>query len=66
MTEYKSRRKAVVGAEAIEPDEVAVMVRDAVLAKQFYVFTRDDDLVSFRERFDRILARENPHSPGVA
>ena len=66
MTEYKSRRKAVVGAEAIEPDEVAVMVRDAVLARQFYVFTQDSDLEPFRDRFERILDRRNPESPGNA
>lgn len=65
MTEYKSRRKAVVGAEAIEPDEVAALVRDAVLAKQFYVFTHDADLDHFRERFDRILDGRNPLNPGT-
>lgn len=65
MIEYKSRRRAVVGAEAIEPDEVAVLVRDAVLAKQFYVFTHDDDLAAFRERFDRILDGRNPADPGL-
>jgi NAD(P)-dependent dehydrogenase (short-subunit alcohol dehydrogenase family) len=65
MTEYKSRRKAVVGAEAIEPEEVALLVRDAVLTKRFYVFTHDDDLASFRARFDRILDGRNPESPGV-
>lgn len=65
MIEYKSRRKAVVGAEAIEPDEVAVMVRDAVLDQQFYVFTHDDDVRQLGERFERIVDRENPLSPGV-
>jgi NAD(P)-dependent dehydrogenase (short-subunit alcohol dehydrogenase family) len=65
MTEYKSRRRAVVGAEAIEPDEVALLVRDAVLTKRFYVFTHDDDLAHFRERFDRILDGRNPKDPGT-
>ena len=66
MTEYKARRRAVVGAEAIEPDAVAVLVRDAILTEQFYVFTHADDLDHFRERFDRILDGRNPTSPGVA
>lgn len=65
MTEYKSRRKAVVGAEAIDPDDVAVLVRDAVLAKQFYVFTHADDLDAFRDRFERILEGRNPRNPGT-
>ena len=66
MTEYKSRRSAVVGAEAIEPDDVALLVRDAVLENRFYVFTHDDDLAAVRERFDRILDGRNPKDPGVA
>lgn len=65
MSEYKSRRRAVVGAEAIEPDDVAALVCDAVLTKRFYVFTHDEDLSSFRERFDRILDGRNPENPGV-
>lgn len=63
--EYKSRRRAVVGAEAIEPDRVAELTRDAVLANRFYVFTHDDDLANFRERCDRILDGRNPESPGT-
>lgn len=66
MIEYKSRRKAVVGAEAIDPDAVAVQVRDAVLADRFYVFTHDTDRENFRERSARILDGHDPADPGVA
>jgi NAD(P)-dependent dehydrogenase (short-subunit alcohol dehydrogenase family) len=65
MAEYKARRRAITNTEAIDPAEVALRVRDAVLAKQFYVFTHAEDLDHFRERFDRILGGRNPLSPGV-
>jgi NAD(P)-dependent dehydrogenase (short-subunit alcohol dehydrogenase family) len=64
MAEYKSRRKAVVSSGALEPADVAVMVRDAVLAQQFYIFTHDDSYDDMRDRFDRILDGRNPLDPG--
>ena len=48
MAEYKAHRKTVVRSGAIEPDELAEQVRDAVLAKQFYVFTLDDAIEDAR------------------
>jgi NAD(P)-dependent dehydrogenase (short-subunit alcohol dehydrogenase family) len=64
MAEYKSRRRAVVDDGAMEPADVAVMVRDAVLDKQFYVFTHDDSIDDMRDRFDRVLDGRNPLNPG--
>ena len=64
MTEYKSRRKAVVNTGAMEPDEVAVLVRDAVLTRQFYVFTHADSIDDMRGRFEGILDGRNPANPG--
>ena len=65
MAEYKAHRKTVVRSGAIEPDELAEQVRDAVLAKQFYVFTLDDAIEDARIRFERILTGENPQNPGL-
>jgi NAD(P)-dependent dehydrogenase (short-subunit alcohol dehydrogenase family) len=65
MAEYKAHRKAVVRSGAIEPDELAEQVRDAILAEQFYVFTRDDGIEDARIRFERIIAGENPLNPGL-
>ena len=49
----------------VEPDELAEQVRDAVLAKRFYVFTRDGSLDEARARFERIVTGDNPESPGL-
>lgn len=65
MMEYKAHRKSVVTGGAIEPDELAVQVRDAVLEKRFYVFTRDNSLDDVRTRFDRLVRGENPINPGL-
>ena len=64
MAEYKSRRKSVVSNGALEPSEVAVMVRDAVLDKRFYVFTHDESYDDMRDRFERVLDGRNPLNPG--
>ena len=47
----------------MDADEVAVQVRDAVLANRFYVITHADSIDNMRARFDRILAGENPVEP---
>lgn len=65
MAEYKAHRRRVVSGGAIEPEELAEQVRDAVLTKRFYVFTRDDGIDDARARFERIVAGENPISPGL-
>jgi NAD(P)-dependent dehydrogenase (short-subunit alcohol dehydrogenase family) len=65
MAEYKAHRKHVVTGGAIEPDELADQVRNAVVAKQFYVFTDDGCIEDAAIRFDRILAGENPKNPGL-
>lgn len=65
MAEYKAHRKQVVTGSAVEPDELAEQVRDAVVAKQFYVFTRDGSIDDARARFERIIAGDNPRSPGL-
>jgi NAD(P)-dependent dehydrogenase (short-subunit alcohol dehydrogenase family) len=63
MVEYKSRRKQQLQSEALEADDVAVQVRDAVLANRFYVITHPESVDNMRDRFDRIIAGENPTKP---
>jgi NAD(P)-dependent dehydrogenase (short-subunit alcohol dehydrogenase family) len=63
MTVYKARRREQLRDDAMEADEVAVQVRDAVLANRFYVITHDDSIDNMRARFDRIVNRENPVKP---
>lgn len=63
MVEYKSRRKQQLQSEALDAGDVAVQVRDAVLANQFYVITHAESIDNMRNRFDRIIAGENPIKP---
>jgi NAD(P)-dependent dehydrogenase (short-subunit alcohol dehydrogenase family) len=65
MAEYKAHRKRVVSGGAIEPDELAEQVRDAVIDQQFYVFTNDGCIRDAATRFDRIVGGKNPQSPGL-
>jgi NAD(P)-dependent dehydrogenase (short-subunit alcohol dehydrogenase family) len=63
MLEYKARRRQQLRDEAIDADEVAVQVRDAVLANRFYVITHPDSIENMRARFERIVNGENPTKP---
>ena len=63
MAVYKAQRRQQLRDDAIEADEVAVQVRDAVLANRFYVITHDDSIDNMRARFDRIVNGENPVKP---
>ena len=63
MLEYKARRRQQLRDEAIDADEVAVQVRDAVLTNRFYVITHPDSIDNMRARFDRIVNGENPVKP---
>jgi NAD(P)-dependent dehydrogenase (short-subunit alcohol dehydrogenase family) len=63
MLEYKAVRRQQLRDEAIDADEVAVQVRDAVLANRFYVITHAESIDNMRARFDRIVAGENPVPP---
>jgi NAD(P)-dependent dehydrogenase (short-subunit alcohol dehydrogenase family) len=63
MLEYKSRRRQQLRDEAIDADEVAVQVRDAVLANRFYVITHPESVDNMRARFDRIVNGDNPVKP---
>jgi NAD(P)-dependent dehydrogenase (short-subunit alcohol dehydrogenase family) len=65
MAEYKAHRKSVVSASAIEPDELATQVRDAIVERRFYVFTDDGCIDDAAARFDRIVRGDNPVSPGL-
>ncbi len=65
MAEYKTHRKRVVSGEAIEPDQLAERVRDAILAKRFYVFSDAESFAGARARLDRIVAGEHPVNPGL-
>lgn len=65
MAEYKAHRKRVVTGGAIEPSVLAEQVRDAVLAKQFYVFTDDGSIDDAASRFDRIVRSQSPRNPGL-
>jgi NAD(P)-dependent dehydrogenase (short-subunit alcohol dehydrogenase family) len=62
MAEYKGRRK-VQQTTALEPSDVAGQVVDAVLANRFYVITHPESRENLSDRFDRILAGENPQVP---
>ena len=63
MLEYKAVRRQQLRDEAIDADEVAVQVRDAVLTNRFYVITHPDSIDNMRARFDRIVNGENPVKP---
>jgi len=63
MAEYKAKRRQQLTEEALDIDEVAVQVRDAVLANRFYVITHPESVQNMRDRFDRITSGENPQKP---
>jgi short-subunit dehydrogenase len=63
MLEYKARRRQQLRDEAIDADDVARQVRDAVLANRFYVITHPESIANMRARFDRIVDGENPVKP---
>jgi hypothetical protein len=62
IADYKSRRKQQ-SVTAMEPDEVAEQVCDAIRTNRFYVITHPDSVVNMQDRFDRIVAGENPVEP---
>jgi NAD(P)-dependent dehydrogenase (short-subunit alcohol dehydrogenase family) len=63
MAEYKANRRRQLTEEAIDADEVALQVRDAVLANRFYVITHPESLENMNDRFSRILSGSNPQPP---
>jgi len=64
MTEYKGRRRQLLrGDEAIDPEDVAVQVRDAVLEGRFYVITHPESIPEIEARFDRIVGGDDPIEP---
>ena len=63
MAEYKARRKRQLTEDAIDADQVATQVRDAVLANRFYVITHPESIQNIRERFTRILDGDDPQAP---
>jgi NAD(P)-dependent dehydrogenase (short-subunit alcohol dehydrogenase family) len=65
MAEYKAHRKAVVSGSAVDPDQLAAQVRDAVIERRFYVFTDDGSIDDVTARFDRIVTGRNPINPGL-
>jgi NAD(P)-dependent dehydrogenase (short-subunit alcohol dehydrogenase family) len=50
----------------LAPADVAGMVIDAILANRFYVFTHPEMLPAAAQRFERIVAGDNPTPPSVA
>ena len=62
IAEYKDRRKQQL-VTAMEPDEVAGQVCDAIRANRFYVITHPASIANMQDRFDRIVAGENPIEP---
>ena len=62
IAEYKSRRKQQQ-LSAMEPDEVAEQVCDAIRTNRFYVITHPASVANMQERFDRIVTGENPIEP---
>jgi NAD(P)-dependent dehydrogenase (short-subunit alcohol dehydrogenase family) len=65
MAEYKAHRKTVVSRSAVEPDDLATQVRDAIIERRFYVFTDDGSIDDVAARFDRIVTGQNPINPGL-
>lgn len=65
MADYKSRRRAVVSAEATSADDLAIEIRDAVLTDRFYVFSDESSVEQADARFERIVTGQPPASPGV-
>lgn len=63
MAEYKSKRRQQLRDEAIDADDVALQVRDAVVADRFYVITHPESVDNMRDRFERILSGDNPRKP---
>jgi len=64
MTEYKARRRQLLrGDEAIDPDDVAIQVRDAVVEGRFYVITHPESIPEIEARFDRIVGGDDPIEP---
>ncbi len=61
--EYKSKRKQQLQSEALEADDVAIQVRDAILTNRFYVITHPESVANMRDRFDRIVGGDNPIEP---
>lgn len=62
IAEYKGRRKQQL-VTAMEPDEVAGLVCEAIRTNRFYVITHPDSIANMQDRFGRILAGENPIEP---
>ena len=59
IAEYKSRRKQQQ-LTAMEPDEVAEQVCDAIRTNRFYVITHPASVANMQDRFDRIVDRREP------
>ena len=62
IAEYKARRKQQQ-TTAMEPDQVAEQVCDAIRTNRFYVITHPASLTNMQDRFARIVAGENPVEP---
>ena len=58
-----SGRQLLRGDEAIDPEDVAVQVRDAVLEGRFYVITHPESIPEIEARFDRIVGGDDPIEP---
>ena len=63
MAEYKAKRSEQKSNEAIEPDDVAAQVVDAVRTNRFYVLTHPDVHGNLTDRFARIVDRRSPEPP---
>jgi NAD(P)-dependent dehydrogenase (short-subunit alcohol dehydrogenase family) len=50
----------------LSPDHVADLVHDAILAKQFWIFTHPEMVASLPARYDSILTGTNPKRAGLA
>ena len=62
IAEYKGHRREQQET-AMEPDEVAEQVCDAIRANRFYVITHPASVANMQDRFDRIVAGANPVEP---
>jgi NAD(P)-dependent dehydrogenase (short-subunit alcohol dehydrogenase family) len=60
---YKARRREQLATIAIDADEVADRVCEAVKANRFYIITHPESLAPFAERAERILGGDEPEAP---
>ena len=63
VAERRQRIAEIFATDAIEPEDVAERVLDAITQRRFYVFTHPDAMWQLEERFRRVIDGEEPTPP---